>query len=457
MKLAIQKHFRDFIAIIVLIVIAAAVGGYILSNQRFYLPAWFPGIGSDFFTLNAEFDTAKSVTPGQGQTLTIAGVDVGEISKVTLVDGRARIEFKVRPKYAKKIRSDATMLLRPKTGLEDMTVELSPGTSRGRKVREGWTVPIENTLPDVKFEEILASLDRDTRDYVQLLIAGLGEGLNGRGKDLAATFKRFEPGARDLRAITGELEDRRKNIKASIGNLRKLVEAVGEKDTQLAELLDSSNAVFKAFANQDASLRSALQQLPSTLDETNSALVRVDDLATDLGPALRDLTPGARALGPTLRQMRPFLRETTPVIKDELRPFARETLPTIKALRPAARDLAEVGPDLTESFKVVNYLFNELAYNPPGKAEEGYLFWVSWANHLGTLLFGSQDAHGPLRRGSVYLDCASAGVLDTIVSADPRLGTIAQLSGVPRRSETCPRSTAASTTATASNAKAEGK
>jgi phospholipid/cholesterol/gamma-HCH transport system substrate-binding protein len=468
MKLAIQKHLRDFIAIVVLVVIAAGVGSYILANQRFYLPAWVPLIGSDFFTLNAEFETAKSVTPGQGQTLTIAGVDVGEISKVTLVDGRARIEFKVRRKYAERIRSDATMLLRPKTGLEDMTVELSPGTSAGEKVREGWTVPIENTLPDVKFEEILATLDRDTRDYLRLLVAGAGQGLKGRGDDLAKTFKRFEPGARDLRAIADALEDRRTNIRSSITNLRKLVEAVGEKDAQLSQLLDSSNAVFRSFANQDRNLRSALQQLPGTLEQTRTTLARVDDLATDMGPALQGLLPAARSLGPSLRQLRPFLRETTPIVRDELRPFARDALPTVKSLRPAARDLAKVGPDLNRTFDVLNELLNMLAYNPPGKAEEGYLFWVSWANHLGTLIFGTQDAQGPIRRGSVLISCSSAQVLDTIIAADPRLGTIAQMSGVPLSSQVCPPvggTTATGTTgtgttppaATASAAKEEGR
>ena len=66
-------------------------------------------------------------------------------------------------------------------------------------------------------------------------------------------------------------------------------------------------------------------------------------------------------------------------------------------------DLAAAAPDLDRSFKVVNLLLDTLAYNPPGK-EEGYLFWVAWANHLGNQLFTTQDAHGPIRRGLFVTD-----------------------------------------------------
>jgi phospholipid/cholesterol/gamma-HCH transport system substrate-binding protein len=434
----IRTHLRDVAALVAIVVVALAVASYILANQRFSLPGWVPLVGDDTFTLYAEFETAKAVTPGQGQTVTIAGVDVGEITRVEVVDGRARVQMRIEPEHARRIRTDATMLLRPKSGLEDMTIELSPGTARGQAVPEGWTVPIENTLPDVKVDEILASLDRDTRDFVRLLLAGAGAGLDGRGDDLAATFKRFAPGARDLRRLTAALEDRRANIRRAIGNLRRLVEAVGEKDEQLARLVDASDAVFRSFAAQDRALRSALRELPPTLEETTDTLEQVGGLADELGPALEQLRPAARALGPSLRQTRPFLRASTPVIRDELRPFARDVQPTVDSLRPAARGLARVTPDLARTLDVLNEALNELAYNPPG-SEEGYLFWAAWAGHLGNLLFSTQDAHGPIRRGTILISCATSQVLDTVIRSDPRLGTIAQLAGLPQSQDICPQ------------------
>ena len=98
MKSAIRKHLPDFLAIIVLLVVAAAVSSVILSKQRLALPAWVPVVGKDFFEIEAEMTTAQAVTPGQGQTVNIAGVEVGEISSVQLRDGKAIIGMRIRPK-----------------------------------------------------------------------------------------------------------------------------------------------------------------------------------------------------------------------------------------------------------------------------------------------------------------------------------------------------------------------
>jgi phospholipid/cholesterol/gamma-HCH transport system substrate-binding protein len=412
------------------------VGGYILSNQRFYLPHWVPALGSDFVDYKAQFSTAQSVTPGQGQTIQVAGVDVGDITKVDLVDGRAVVTMKIRRKYT-PIYKDATALLRPKTGLNDMVIELNPGSKTAGEAPTGWSVPVNQTLPNVNFDEILSSLDSDTRSYLQLLVGAAGEGLDGQGKALSADLKRFEPTGRYLARLNGALAVRDRNIRRSIHNFRLLSQALGDKDDDLAALVDSSNRVFTAFANQDANLRTALQELPGALDATNTTLAKVDELGKVLGPTLGDLRPGARALGPSLVQTRPFLQQTTPIIQNQLRPFARAALPVAKVLRPAARDLAAVTPKLTTSVKVLNRLLNELAYNPPG-SEEGYLFWAAWANHDGATVFSTQDAHGPIRHGLILASCSTLGVLDQIGTVKPALGTLAALLNPPDTSAVCP-------------------
>jgi phospholipid/cholesterol/gamma-HCH transport system substrate-binding protein len=444
---AISKHRWDFLAMIGTVLVALVVGGFILGHQRFYLPRWVPLVGTDFVTYKAEFATAQSVTPGQGQTVNVAGVPVGEISNVKLKDGRAIVIMKIRRRYA-RIYNDATALLRPKTGLNDMIVELTPGHRKAGKLDHArQIIPITQTMANVNTDEFLAALDGDTRSYLQLLIAGGGQALGGNGKNLSATFRRFAPTSRDVLKITKALATRRENIARAIHNFQELTAAVGTKDHQLASLVDASNAVFASFAHQDARLREALSLLPGTLKVTDRAVTKADKLGKVLGPTLGRLRPGARALGPALQQTRPFLKATTPVIQNQLRPFARDALPTVKILRPTARDLADLTPKLTSVLQTANYLLNTLAYNPPGD-DEGYLFWTSWLNHIGPTVFSTQDAHGPIRRGALLFSCSGLGLLDTLKTVNPQLGTIIGLTNAPAKNDVC----ASTSQATGTNA-----
>jgi len=433
---AIAKHARDFVFVLAAALIGLLVGGYILSNQRFYLPDWVPVLGSDFVAYRAEMSSAQAVTPGQGQTVQVAGIDVGEITDVSLEDGRAVIAMDIRRRFT-PIYRDASALLRPKSGLNDMVVQLMPGSRRAGEAPVGFTIPIGRTLPTVNFDEILAGLDGDTRDYLRLLIGGAGEGVGGQGPKLAAALRRFEPTGRELARLNGPLAKRRANIRRSIHNFRLLAQALGDKDDELATFVDSSNRAFRAFARQDENLREALSLLPGALAETRTALTKADALGRELGPTLGGLRPAARALGPSLRATRPFLADTTPVIRDQLRPFARDVLPVVRELRPAAADLAVITPRLTTSFDVINELLDALAYNPSGP-EEGYLFWTAWANHAGASVFNLQDAHGPIRRGQVLASCGSLQVLESIRKVNPVLGTLADLLRAPQRTAVCP-------------------
>jgi phospholipid/cholesterol/gamma-HCH transport system substrate-binding protein len=443
---AIRTHLRDFVAGLFLFVMALAVGGYILSNQRFYLPAWVPAVGTDFYDLEAELPSAQAVVPGQGQTVNIAGVKVGEVGKVELEDGRAVVQMRLRPKYSHVYRN-ASILLRPKTGLKDMFLSLDPGTPGAGRLHEGGRVRVANTLPDVNSDEVLASLDTDTRAYLQVLLNAGGEAFTDKpgrrqtaSADLRESFKRFEPTARYARRVTLALADRRRNLRRVVHNFQELATEVGSKDRQLAALVDSANANFQSLAAEEGSIRESLRLLPGTLGQTETTLRKASTLAGRLGPTLQDLRPAARSLGPSLRRMRPFLRETTPIIRTQLRPFARDVRPTVRDLRVAAKDLAVVTPRLTRTFKVLNSFLNELAYNPPG-SEEGYLFWSAWTAHAGATIFTTQDAHGPIRRGLVLISCPAFTVLDQVTAANPQLSTLIQLLNIPRQSEVCPTAT----------------
>jgi phospholipid/cholesterol/gamma-HCH transport system substrate-binding protein len=427
---AIREHLRDFVAIGILVILALVTTGVILASQTTILPSWIPLLGEERFELKAEFSSAQAVTPGQGQTVTIAGINVGQVSGSELESGRAIVTMQIDNKYASLIHPNASLLLRPRTGLQDMTIEVDPGTG-GQEVKEGSTLPLANSQPNVQPDQIFASLDGDTRSFLQLLLQGAAKGLGGNGPKLAAGLKRFEPFARDLARINGALAKRRENIKRVITNFGLLSRELGHRDTRLAEFVRSSNDVLGSFARQEASIRATLRELPGTLREVRGALASGDRFALQLGPASRRLIPAARALGPALREARPLFRNTVGPIRNQIRPFARALQKPLLHAKQAAKPLAKSTTGLTRSFDELNRFFNALAYNPPGSAQEGYLFWLSWLNHDTNALFFTQDAGGPLRHGLVLLSCVTAGAADAAAFSDGALRTLSQVSGIP--------------------------
>ena len=442
---AFRSNTKAAVALVGLVVLGCAVGSYILSNQRLNPPAWVPVVGEDTFEIKAEVESAQGILPGQGQSVNISGVKVGDIASVHLEDGEAIATLRLEDRFS-RVYPNASILLRPKTGLKDMIVELDPGSpSSGDPLEENATLPSEQTNADVNFEEFLASLDGDTQNYLKLLVGDAGRTLrDGGGRDLANTLRRFQPLSRDFAKANRYVVQRRKKLKRVIHNFSAIMSELGAHDRELARFVGANAAVFRRFANQNENLAETVELLPGALRSGNTALAKIDKLGRAMESTFTNLRPTARALGPSLRKLSPFFAQTTPVIRNQLRPFTEEVQPIARELRSPARALAKSTPDLVKFTEVFNALFNELAYDPPGK-ENGYLFYLPWANHNTNSTVGAQDGISTLRRGMIMISCAQLRTLELISGPaattgkprNPYLATLVKLLNAPRLDERC--------------------
>jgi phospholipid/cholesterol/gamma-HCH transport system substrate-binding protein len=415
----IRKHLRDFVAVGILMLIAVAVAAYIISQQE--ARPYFPVIETSPYEIRVEFSDAQAVIPGQGQTIRVAGVQVGKIGKVEIKNGVAVVSMMLERKKIEKgelkVLSDATAQLRPRTGLKDMFIELDPGTD-GAELNEKDLIPVQNTEPDVDPDEVLSALDSDTRAYLQLLINGLGKGFeNGGGKNLNATFKALAPTQRDLRRVTRAIASRKRELKRLINNYGDLTNTLADRDNDVRRLITASNATLSAFAQENDNIANAVSLLPGALRQTEETLAKVGPFSNVLRPTLESLRPAFRQLDVANREVLPFLREAEPIVRKEIRPFVQIARPYVNALRPAARNLRIAAPDLSGALYELNRFFNMAAYNPNGREplpqsaaaaadrDEGYLFWVGWVAQNTNSLFSTADARGPFRRAYFGTTC----------------------------------------------------
>src|SRR4051794_31718658 len=121
---------KDTLAIIILAAAGVVMTLWIFTQQKASLPNWVPIVGEEFDHITGDFATAQAVTPGQGQAVDIAGIQVGKVTSVDLEDGHAVVGMDIVPEYMKLIHPNASFLLRPKTGLNDMIVEVDPGSGK---------------------------------------------------------------------------------------------------------------------------------------------------------------------------------------------------------------------------------------------------------------------------------------------------------------------------------------
>jgi phospholipid/cholesterol/gamma-HCH transport system substrate-binding protein len=434
---AIRTHRFDFAAIFALIVAAVAVTLYILEHQPSFV------FGQSYYTVRAPFATAAAVTPGQGQAVTIAGVQVGQIGGVTLQDGRAVLTMNIYKKY-QPIYNDATVLLRPRTPLKDMYLALDPGTPSAGAVPQGGTLSAANTNPDVDVSEILSSLDADTRNYLILLLAGGAQvfqdpGAKGTAPSPAAvasltgTLKRFEPLDRDTQSFATLLATRQRNLRRAIHNLNLVAGSLGGVEGQLASLIRSSDTNFRAISTNDAQLEQTLQLFPGTLRQTQQTLGKVASFSSASATTLHLLQPFARNLGPALAASRPLFHDTTPVIEHQLRPFSVAVQPLARTLAPATDKLKVAIPSLSASITVLNKLFNTLAYQHG--SQPSYLYWGSWLAHNADSLVSSQDADGALTQGIFMGTCSELNFFEnTIAPNNAGLGIVLDLLNAPKAS-----------------------
>ena len=295
-----RGHRKDTIAIVVLAIAGIVMMLGIFTQQKASLPSWLPFVGEEFEHITAEFTTAQAVTPGQGQAVDIAGIQVGKVTSVDLEDGHAVVGMDIEPKYMQLIHPNASFLLRPKTGLNDMVVEVEPGSGK-KHIESGANFTLAQTEPNTNLDAFLGTLDADTRQYIQLLVAGGAQGIGGRGKQLANALRRFQPFVHYTAKLNKVVAQRHVALARVIHDFGLLTTELGRHDSEIRRFVTSSDAALGNFANQQQSIQDALRGVPGDAARANAGLASSNRFSQAAYPALTGLIPQAQALTPGLQ------------------------------------------------------------------------------------------------------------------------------------------------------------
>lgn len=343
---------KDLLTIAALMSLGVLVGGYIVVHQRMDVP-W-----NHQMVFSADFQSVPGISPGNGQEVRIAGVTVGEIKKAEVTDrGTARLTMSIDP--GEKIFDNASLVLRPKSPLNEMYVEIDPGGPPAEPISSGTVFPESQTRDPVQPDEVLSHLDDRSRAALTALLDEADVALAHAPENLAPGLASTDRTLTDLTPVVEQLATRRQKIRELVTALAQISSAAGHDDKRLTRLASSMDQTLGVLATNDGQVAATLQRLPGLSAELRHAMTSTHGLTAQLDPTLDDVRRASQVLPPalsrlteTVRQAHDTIRVAEPVIAKgrpivaDLRPIVTDANAALADLRPVTSRLEPVTASL---------------------------------------------------------------------------------------------------------------
>jgi phospholipid/cholesterol/gamma-HCH transport system substrate-binding protein len=308
------------------------------------------------FLLKAQFQSANSIRPNS--PVRIAGVEVGKVKSVTGVEGSnaALITMELK-KSALPLHANATAKVRPRIFLEgNFFVDLKPGTPGSPTLDSGDTIKITQTASPVQLDEILTSLQSDSREDLQALLDGLDASLNSKPTPAenadAPPLARGKTGAESFNDALDDIPDAERStaqvLEALLGtepgtDVARLIRGTANTADELArnegalkDLITNLNSTTATLAGESTNLSASIRELAPTLANANTAFTSLNAAFPPTREFARNIRPGVRETPATIAAAFPWIEQAHALVSEP------ELGGLVKELSPATQDLARL-------------------------------------------------------------------------------------------------------------------
>jgi phospholipid/cholesterol/gamma-HCH transport system substrate-binding protein len=304
------------------------------------------------YEVRIPFDEATQLA--EQSDVRISGVTIGKVQSIELSPNgeKALATVAIEDQYG-PIPEGTRAILRTKTLLGETYIELTPGDRDAPQLEDGGTLAIANIAQSVQLDEIFRTFDPRTRAAFQTWMQEGATAIAGQGQSLSYALGEFEPTFAEFDRLFRTLDTQRLALGQLFRNGATTFRALRGRQGELANLIQSSNAVFQTTAARDRDIEALFRVFPTFQDESRLTLRRLRTFALNADPLIRQLIPAAEQLSPTLiafsrfaPQAKGFFEGLEPVIDRApagfaaLRQFFRDEFPPLlRALDPFLRNL----------------------------------------------------------------------------------------------------------------------
>jgi phospholipid/cholesterol/gamma-HCH transport system substrate-binding protein len=276
------------------------------------------GGGSGGYTVTARFQNAGQIV--KGNPVQAGGVPIGAVKSIRLTrDGQADLVLSIEDRHAPlPAGTRATVRQLSQSGIANRFVDLRFPSHRAdaSALGDGGRIEAEDTATQVDLDQVLNSLDPETREALRSGLEDSSRALDGRGEQLGRGIEYLNPGLASSGRLLRELARERPTVEGALVNGASLVSALAERRGDLASLVGDANEAVGALARQKGALAESIELLPGVMRRTNTSFLNLRATLDDLDPLVRDSRPVARNLSPLLSDARAVASAARPTLRD---------------------------------------------------------------------------------------------------------------------------------------------
>jgi phospholipid/cholesterol/gamma-HCH transport system substrate-binding protein len=291
--------------ILVQILAAAIFIGYTLHKKSIGLPFASPSK----YEVQVIFPDAKGLDTADSPAAAVAGTPVGQVTDVQYESGHARVTLSFDSDVQGKLFADATAQLRPASALQNLLVNVDPGSPGAGPLPDDQPIPPEHTSSFVAIDEFTGILDSDTQAYISILLKEAQIALHGREGNLRAALHKLGELTDPATQVSHALATRRVLLTRLVGHLDVIFTELGRRGSQLAETINAGNHTLAVTEARQSELADVTRKLAPVLIEAQRSLAAVRALAGPAVPALEQLAPTGKPLAASLAKLRSQLPE----------------------------------------------------------------------------------------------------------------------------------------------------
>jgi len=342
------------LAIAVQVLVALGFLGYTLHKKSIRLP-----LAGEPYRVQVLFADAQGLDRLDEPAAAVAGTPLGSVTDVEYVGGQALATLTFDEEVRGKLFADASVSVRPASALQNLLVNVDPGTPETGPLSEDEPIPPGRTTGYVTIDELTSILDADTQAYVTILIEQARIGLDGRETRLARALGQVGELTDTAKPLSDALAERRRLLTELVGNLDTVTNTLGDRGAQLAEAIDTGNQTLAVTTAREGDLAAATRGLGPMLAQADSTLQAARGMADLLVPALDALLPAAGPLADSLAKMNDLLPQADDMagrfenlVTDGSRPLRLMLRGTagiegrVRAMIPVMRELTELSERL---------------------------------------------------------------------------------------------------------------